>query len=183
MWTVTFDELEDALAAGGATVTAAESHGTLCGALALDAGYDSEQWLEGLLPSTGAVAAPLRLRHLLETACTETREALAGDAMEFAPLLPPDEAPLEQRVVALASWCGGFLYGVGGSAPAPDAGLPDTVREVLDDFGEISRATVGGEEPEESNEESYAELVEYLRAGAQLVYDELTAHRAGDGEL
>ena len=181
MWTVTFEELEAALAAGGAPVAAAEAHGTLCGALAVDARYDFEQWLAAVLPDSAADPATLRSRHLLETAFSETRQALAGDAMEFAPLLPPDEAPLEQRVAALAAWCGGFLFGLG-AAPAPAGGLPDAVSEIVSDFGEISRATVSGEEPEESNEESYAEVVEYLRASTQLVYDELLAHRAGDAE-
>ena len=182
MWTVTFDELEHALAAGGAPVAAAEAHGTLCGALALDASYDAEHWLLGLVPAGSADPEALRSRHLLETAYSETREALAGDEMDFAPLLPPDDVPLEQRVAALAAWCCGFLYGLGGAGQQPPAGLPETVREVIDDFDEISRATVGSEEPEESNEESYAELVEYLRASTQLVYDELMTHRAGDAE-
>ena len=181
MWTVTFDELEGALAGGGAPVAAAEAHGTLCGALAVDAGYDAEQWLAAVLPDGAAAPAALRSRHLLETAYSETREALAGDEMEFRPLLPADEAPLEQRVAALAAWCAGFLYGLG-SGLGPAAGVPEAVSEVVHDFGEISRATVGGEEPEESNEESYAEVVEYLRASTQLVYDELVAHRAGDSD-
>jgi uncharacterized protein YgfB (UPF0149 family) len=51
------------------------------------------------------------------------------------------------------------------------------VDEVLRDFGEISRAAVDAGETPESNEVSYAELVEYLRAGAQLTYEELAAHR------
>ncbi len=181
MWTVTFEELEGALAAGSAPVAAAEAHGTLCGALTVDASYDAEQWLARLLPECAADPDALRSRHLLETAYSETRQALSGDEMSFTPLLPADEVPLEQRVAALAAWCGGFLYGFGSSL-GPAAGLPEAVREVIHDFGEIGRASVGGDEPEESNEESYAEVVEYLRAGVQLVYDELLAHRAGDGE-
>ena len=46
----------------------------------------------------------------------ETSGALEGSEMEFELLLPEDEAPLDTRTVALAQWCQGFLYGLGGSA-------------------------------------------------------------------
>jgi len=55
------------------------------------------------------------------------------------------------------------------------------VQEIVRDFAEIGRASVGDEETEDTNETSYVELVEYLRASAQLAYDELAEHRAGGG--
>jgi uncharacterized protein YgfB (UPF0149 family) len=180
MLSVTYDELEAALAAGDATIAAGEAHGSLCGALAAGAGDGFDVWVETLLPGSADEAGELRSRNLLETLHQETAAALAGQEMDFAPLLPGDEAALERRVAALAEWCGGFLYGLGTALPAADA-LPEGVGEVLRDFGEISRAVLGGEQSEESNEESYAELVEYLRVSAQLVYEELAPHRAAAG--
>ena len=180
MLTVTFDELEETLAAGNAPLAAAEAHGALCGALAADARFDPEAWIAGLVPPESASDDALRTRNLLATLVEETQAALAAQDLEFEPLLPDDDAPLARRVAALADWCGGFLYGVGtGGLSLADGDVPETVEEVVRDFGEISRASIDGEESEESNEASYAEIVEYLRAGTQLAYEELEAHRAG----
>jgi uncharacterized protein YgfB (UPF0149 family) len=45
----------------------------------------------------------------------------------------------------------------------------------LTDLARIARASVGETEPTEEDESDYAEIVEYIRAGAQLVHDELHA--------
>ena len=180
MLTVTFDELESALAACAAPVQAAEAHGALAGALAGDARFDAGSWVDDVLGGEGRDESTLHARNLLETLVEETQAALAGPDMEFTPLLPDDDEPLERRVKALAEWCAGYLYGIGSGGFTKAAGmLPEPVDEVVRDFGEISRAAIDAEETAESNENSYAEIVEYLRAGAQLAYEELAAHRAG----
>ena len=97
--------------------------------------------------------------------------------MEFDPLLPDDDAALDERVDALSAWCQGFLYGFG-SRPRPQPPAPSgEVAEVLADFAEISRGGSVGLEPMEIEEDAYTELVEFLRVGVQLVYDELRAER------
>jgi uncharacterized protein YgfB (UPF0149 family) len=180
MLTVTFDELEEALAASDAPLAAAEAHGSLCGTLAAAARFDADAWIAGLVPDAAAGTEALRTRNLLATLIEETQAALAGQDMDFEPLLPGDDEALERRVEALAEWCAGFLFGVGTGGLAPDtASVPEAVAEVVRDFGEISRASIDAEETAESNEESYVEIVEYLRAGTQLAYEELEAHRAG----
>jgi uncharacterized protein len=178
MLTVTFDELEAALSAADSPVAAAEAHGALCGSLAAVAGFTPDDWLEQVLPDAGAGPQELRSRNLLATVYEETVEALDGLDMEFTPILPEDAEPLPKRVAALADWCAGFLWGLGmGAVPAPES-LPAEVADVLRDFGEISRAVVDRDETPESSEASYIELVEYLRAGTQLTYEELAPERA-----
>ena len=174
---VTYEELEAAPPPSGAPVAAAEVHGSLCGALAAVAGLDTDLWIDELLPEDAPIGTALHARQLLETLVAETRGALEGQEMEFQPLLPLDEEPLGRRVAALTEWCAGYLYGLGSGSFTPGA-VPEIVQELMGDVGEISRATIEGEETEESNEGAYAEIVEYLRAGAQLAYEELAAHRA-----
>jgi uncharacterized protein YgfB (UPF0149 family) len=177
MLTVTFEELEAALTAADAPIAAAEAHGSLCGSLAAVAGFTAADWLEQLLPEAGAGAHELRSRNLLETVHEETAESLGGLDMDFVPILPEDAEPLAKRVTALAEWCAGFLWGLGtGDLPALD-GLSTEVAEVLRDFGEISRAVVDRDETPESSEASYAELVEHLRVGTQLIFEELAPAR------
>jgi uncharacterized protein YgfB (UPF0149 family) len=152
------------------------------GALAALPAYGLDDWSEELLEDE---SASTEARHLLEQVFANTRAALASDQMEFAPLLPEDDAPLKERVAALAGWCAGFLYGIGvGTIPLDQ--VPGDVGEILRDFAEISRAEVGREDSLETNEEAYLELVEYVRAGAQLIYEELEPSRtqalAGQGQ-
>lgn len=179
MQTVTFDELESALAECDSPVAAAEAHGTLCGALAAVPGYGAGDWIGELLAE--AEGEPeLHARTLLETLFGETHAALASGHMEFEPLLPTDDIPLEERTAALAGWCSGFLHGLGGGLPQVGE-WPESVQEVVRDFSEIARASVGDEDTEETNESSFTEVVEYLRASTQLAYDDLVEHRARGG--
>jgi uncharacterized protein YgfB (UPF0149 family) len=102
-----------------------------------------------------------------------TAESLGAAQMEFAPLLPQDEQPIDTRATALGLWCQGFLYGLGASSLNDATQLPGDVGEIVRDLGEITRVGVDTGESLESNEGAYAELVEFVRVGVQLVFDEL----------
>ena len=176
---VSFDELERVLASARAPVAPAEAHGTLCGALCGRAAYGVEDWLREVLPDAAAPPGTAG-RAALNAVFDATAQALGGQSMEFEPLLPDDESDLADRVEALAEWCSAFLYGLGaGSLPSLDE-VPGEIGEVLRDFGEIGRAALGEGETLEANEAAYAELVEFVRAGTQLVYEELARHREQD---
>ena len=54
-----------------------------------------------------------------------------------------------------------------------EAGLPGDIGEIVRDLTEITHVAVDSEQTEESNESAYAELVEFVRVGVQLVFDEL----------
>src|SRR5688572_26920209 len=171
---VLYVEVAQALAGTGSTVDAAEAHGLLCGALCVRPRFRLTDWLEELLPDSPQADAgddPYSPLVLLYAASTT---ALAGTELEFVPLLPADDEALADRVAALGGWCQGFLYGFGSSsAQRPSAKLPADVGEILSDFAEIARAGEVGASSESIEESAYAELFEYLRAGTQLVYDEL----------
>jgi uncharacterized protein YgfB (UPF0149 family) len=176
---VLFVDVAQALAAGGSTVHAAEAHGCLCGALCMRSPFRVADWLDELLESPADDTHPDSHSTLLGL-YEQTSSALEGTQMEFTPLLPDDDDPLVERVEALGAWCQGFLYGFGAVTPAPGARFPADVDEVLRDFAEISRAGAVGSQSEQVEEEAYAELVEYVRAGTQLVYDELESRRRAD---
>lgn len=171
--TVDFEDVARSLAGAGSTVHAAEAHGCLCGALCVRRSYERAEWFDEILPeaTVGEESALAQLRD-------QTAAALAGDELAFQPLLPDDEQPLPDRVEALGVWCQGFLYGFGAAGTANRASLPEDVTEVLGDFAQMSHAGAVGAEALEVEEEAYAELVEFLRVGVQLVFDELAALRA-----
>ena len=168
-----FADVAQALDAAGASVSAAEAHGCLCGAVCVRDDYGLADWFDEILPD--AIAGS---DSAFESLRSSTVAALAGDSMEFEPLLPVDDVPLPARVEALGAWCQGFLYGFGAAAPGSRHPLPEDVSEVLADLAQISNAGAVGSQSEEAEEAAYAELVEFVRATVQLVYDELAPQRA-----
>lgn len=172
-----YDDIQGLLAASRATSDAAEAHGTLAGALcAAPGGYRAEDWFGEILPegSQPGSSAEATLRAIF----TSTDEALHSRAMEFEMLLPDDDEPLDQRAAALGSWCQGFLYGLGSSHIRDVRELPGDAGEVVRDLIEITRVSVDVTDGLESNETAYAELVEFVRVGVQLVYENLAPLRA-----
>ncbi len=172
---VDYDDVARALSAGASAVHPSEAHGCLCGALCLRPDYSRADWLDEILPEAGPATGG---DDPLATLFLESAGALARPDMEFEPMLPDDDAPLESRVEALAAWCQGFLYGFGTAGTAASAVLPDAVSEVLADLAQLSQGGVPDASEPEVEEDAYIELVEYLRAAVQLVYEELDALRA-----
>jgi uncharacterized protein len=171
-----YDALEQALSEPQTPLAAAEAHGVLCGALTAADSYGLNSWLEEVLGGEQVTDAA---HEVLAEVYAHTDRVLRAGEMEFSPLLPDDNAPLQLRVSALSEWCAGYLYGLGAGGMRGLDNLAGEVGEVLSDFTEISRAEIGAGDPDDVNESAYAEFVEFVRAGAQLVYDELTALRTG----
>jgi len=171
-----YDALDRVLSGPQAPLAAAEAHGVLCGAISAADGYTLSRWLDEVL---GEEQASDSDRAVLQDVYAQTERVLSEGDMEFTPLLPDDDAPLQLRVAALSEWCGGYLYGLGAAGVRALDEVAGEVSEVVRDFSEISRAEIGAGDPDDVNEAAYAELVEFVRAGAQLVYDELCAMRTG----
>lgn len=173
---VNYRDLQAALDGSGAAIGAAEAHGWLCGALCARPGYSPADWLRELAQTAATGATAERSAETLCALHEETLEALRSPEFGFAPILPADEAGLDERVAALAAWCSGFLYGFGSGGAGTETG---DVGEFLVDLAEIARARVEPGPGGEDGESDYAELAEFVRAGAQLAFDELAAGREG----
>jgi len=173
---VTFPDIVRALDAIRSKVPAAESHGCLCGALCVSNHYPFERWLDEIVPEEAASDLEER-RAVLNVLFEDTVRALRGDEMEFQPLLPADEVGLEERAQALSQWCQGFLYGFATGQVVNSEEMPANVNEILRDLTYIGRASVELEEDQEEQEQAYSEVVEYVRAGVQLIHDELYSAR------
>ena len=174
MSATSFSSLQESLERASASYPAAESHGTLCGAISIGAEQDGA-WLDHVLGEDAQPGAALeQCRRQLLALRDETRRQLNEGTLQFTPLLPGDTEPLNARTLALAGWCQGYLYGLGlgGERLQPET-LGGEAGEVLRDLGEIALAGFDAEEESEENENAYAEIVEYLRVGVQLVYEEL----------
>jgi uncharacterized protein YgfB (UPF0149 family) len=153
-----------------AVTDAPEAHGTLVGALCAAPRYTAEDWWAEILPEG---RAPSGLAEPLRDVFEATVEALQGQEMQFQLLLPDDEDSLAERATALGEWCQGFLYGLGTGRLRDVDAAGGEVGEVLRDLTEITHVDIDPEDGEATNEEAYAELVEFVRVGVQLVFEQL----------
>ena len=180
--TTTHDDLEGALERIRSDIGAAEMHGMVCGALVAPADADESDLLRELLGDTepGDLLYDECRRTLLETrdaAASQLESAHFG----FNLLLPADTETLSRRTEALASWCGGFLYGLGVGGLDEEQPLSGDASELLQDLSEFTRMRIDpGDHAEQ--EAAYMELVEYVRMGVLLLREELAALRADGGE-
>jgi len=165
-----YSQIQSTLKASHALADAAEAHGTLAGALCALMPYRLEDWLAEILPEgAGEGGADPALQTLYEA----TVAALSERQMEFDLLIPGEDRPIEERTHALTSWCSGFLYGLGSNGAADPQRLPGNLGEIVRDLTEITRADVDTADTAEANESALAELVEFVRVGVQLVFEEL----------
>ena len=162
--------IQRTLAGSHALADASEAHGTLTGALCAMVPYRLEDWLAEILPEG---VASLEDEPALQTLYESTVAALADRQMDFDLLIPTDDRPIEERTQALTAWCSGFLYGLGSVGAADPQRLPGELGELVRDLTEITRADVDASDSAEANESALAELVEFVRVGVQLVFDEL----------
>lgn len=173
--------LQTGLAEVAAEKTAPEAHGMLCGMLSTPGETEQARWIAEVLANTAPKGEPAeRLLRALTDVFESTRTALGDGNLTFAPLLPPDDAPLTERATALGEWCEGFLFGLGLGGLTSRASLPSEAGEVVSDFGEIARVDAEADLGE-AGESAYAELTEYVRMGALLVRENLVAAPGGSG--
>jgi yecA family protein len=183
---IDYDTLNDALQRCGASRDAAQAHGLLSSRLAVagvDAGLD---WLQQVLDGTNEPdALRTECAGMLNTLFQETLRQLSERLSEFAPLLPDDSDSALVRTAALAHWCEGFLHGlvsVDHGQALKERLARDPLADIIRDMLQLTRAEVDEDSDDETNEASYAEIVEYVRVAVQLVYEELAEFRGQPGD-
>jgi len=160
-----FDEFANHLLEQGLQSSPSEIHGCLSGLLAGGAPAEGELALVALadvleLNVHGELAGQTMELY------TVTASALQDEEFDFHPLLPDDETDIAQRTSSMAAWCrgfiGGFALGVAAS-PNKDLKLSKDVQEVLEDITAFSQVESEEVVDDEESEDSYFEIVEYLR--------------------
>lgn len=170
-----YNTLQAQLASAGSTTSAAEAHGALSG---LSCG------LTGASQVARDWAAAIEINGDLSTDLANWPNVIAttlgDDGLRYHPLLPADDAPLHERLIALAEWSNGVLYGYG--LANNELTLSAESQEFLRDLTEISRIDVDdlGEDDNEGEAE-YFELTEYLKVGMILLYNDCHEQTVADG--
>ncbi|MCE2596518.1 UPF0149 family protein [Motilimonas cestriensis] len=167
-----FDEVTRIFESASLMVGAAEVHGVLAGLVCAGVKLDATSWEapfndlinEGLgLPAEAKKTAT----QLYSIIC----EQLTDGNMGFKLLLPDDEVPLDERAEAMAQWAQSFLVGFGIMQSKLNQ-APENIQELITDIRDISQVSLDFEQEDEESELAFNEVVEYLRIGALLCFNE-----------
>jgi uncharacterized protein YgfB (UPF0149 family) len=172
-----YRHLDAALRRSGAGGDAAQAHGHNTAGLAVRGADAARDIIARILEQVAPDTAERHEGEVLGRAGVETTgRALAGRLSGFSPLLPGDDEPAARRTEALAHWCEGFLHGLVSSERSAELEkrlAAEPIADIIRDMLEMTRAVADGADAREEEEQAYAEIVEYLRIAAQLVYEEL----------
>lgn len=168
---MTFEQLEDLFFALKINANPSAFHGFLCGRLSCGA-VDTKQLVEA---STKWLALAEEQEEAVENSLEEFYESSLSNLEDlsflFSPLLPDDELPLTERLVAVGEWCSNYISGLGDGMGA-EFEVSAEGKEALEDLSAIGQISVDFES-EDDGERDYAELVEYIRIAVQLVFSDL----------
>lgn len=165
-----YEEINKIVGLYDADVTAAEAHGLATGMLCMNEQAQCGDWLAELFRNAKPVSDQDKI--LLIRLFEETGKLLASEQFEFELLLPEDETMLSGQLVALKSWCQGFLYGMGVAYTA--SSWPGDAGEILRDIAEFTKLDTDAEG--EEDEHAFMEITEYLRSAVLVLRDELSAN-------
>ncbi|MFT5574328.1 MAG: hypothetical protein ACI9FR_003270 [Cryomorphaceae bacterium] len=174
-----FTQIEATLALSDIELSVSEVHGTVVGAI-------SNHMKSGVTPDLLKLIEPAanpddprfsQLRELLYDMYRENSEVLLESKEGFAPLLPNDDESLSMRVDGLATWCKGFLLGLLYNNAFSIDQIPEGGAEIARDMLEIAEAGVGSDE-EREEDWALSELEEYIKVGAQLIFEFIYSERS-----
>ncbi len=170
--TADFDRVQAALDQLKAMTDASEAHGTLCGLLLGQQSY--ARWIGYTLdtqPDPNDLLAKESLQ-LLQDLYEHTKVQLNAEDMSLELLLPDEDQEFAMRLLALASWCQGFLYGLAVNGESLLDSLSEQGRECMDDLLQISQLSHDEEQTEQA-ETDYSEIVEHVRLSVVYMNEEL----------
>jgi uncharacterized protein YgfB (UPF0149 family) len=165
-----YSELGDLLRLAGSAAHAADCHGYLCGQLCVSESPERDLCEEYLDLETDDDNLVEECREEIAILLTETRRFLVSPELDFQLLLPDDDAPLADRVIALGEWCYGFLNGFALGQHSATVLENEEGKELIENFTNICRIE-SGEIADEGDEQALFELVEYVRIGTIYIYD------------
>jgi len=174
-------ELDEALENCDSGRNSIQAHGLLCGYIMTHGLKGHDMWLHRMFEnSSNEKGDKVKYKSLFDDLFIETLRQLEERQSEFELFLPEDDRDLLTRTKAIGSWCNSYLHGLISSVTTEKlkkAINREPTSILIKDLLEMTKATIGEEYDDETNERSYAELVEYTRIAVQLIFEELDESR------
>jgi uncharacterized protein YgfB (UPF0149 family) len=173
-----YEALKNALAQAGVSEESAELHGGVCASLCVGGLPAADAWSDTWLDA-GEPAPDSGARELVRVMEEQSWQAMNAGEFELELMLPHDDEQLADRVAGLAAWCHGFVGGLGVAGLSLAEHSPEVraqLEEIMADFAEISHASTDVEDVVEGGFQ-LASIVEFVRAGVQIVFEILTEQR------
>ena len=173
---IDYDALKSTFDLLKASSSPSSLQGELCGYLCAGYRFEPQQWLDQViefLHLTSKPDQPTIIQFIALKVNTQTQ--LESHEFEFDLVLPSDEAPIEERLDALAQWCMGFLTAFAladGHSKYDD--LSDDAKGAFSDFEAISQASiVDGDET--NGENDLFSVQEHVKMGTLMIFMELNS--------
>lgn len=135
-----------------------ELHGLLTGIVCVTHAPTAEEW-EQILASLDVPTLDAEGLELLTHEAEDIALSLSEDELDYLPLLPDDEHPLDERVQALADWCAGVVLGFG----LASGRIRQDEIELIEHLQDVAAVEFDDTDNDEEGEESYQELYEFVR--------------------
>lgn len=151
---------------------ASEIHGVLTGLICAGFPFEDTSYVSMLndLFNSGD-GLPSNVKSTVKQMFSELWTDILDDAYGFQLMLPDDDDSIVERGHALSVWVQGFNLGFGLQQKDSPV-ISEEVKEVITDFAEIANLSDEMEE-DESTEQAYFEINEYVRISALLCFSEL----------
>lgn len=168
---LSFSDVADAFLVHGSLQSPAFLDGRLAAQLALH-DLSAEDWLAEVCAALG-VEQP----HDEDSAALllawrrQSLEGLAGESLDYAPLLPDEMFSLAERARGLQEWTLGFLEGLAGVDGERRTSWSANLREALEDLEGLAGLDVELEESSDNENDLFA-LTEHARMAGMLLYTE-----------
>ena len=177
-------ELDEALENCDSGRNSIQAHGLLCGYIMTHGLKGHDMWLHRMFENSSNEKG-VKYKYIFDDLFIKTWRQLEERQSKFELFLPGDDRGLLTRAKAIGSWCDSYLHGLISSVTTEKlkkAINREPTSILIKDLLEMTKATIGEEDDDETNEKSYAELVEYTRIAVQLIFEELDESRNNDEE-
>jgi hypothetical protein len=172
-------ELDEALENCDSGRNSIQAHGLLCGYIMTHGLKGHDMWLHRMFENNSNEKGD-KYKYIFDDLFIKTWRQLEERQSEFELFLPGDDRGLLTRAKAIGSWCDSYLHGLISSVTTEKlkkAINREPTSILIKDLLEMTKATIREEDDDETNERSYAELVEYTRIAVQLIFEELDESR------
>lgn len=170
-----YETMGNALSELGVDLDPSECHGVLCGLLCVNPAAARTTWVEHVANQEGQTQAAEQVMPLLDPFIKLSLEQLDTMECKFQPVMPDANSSIASRTQALGQWAQGFLVGMSFGGVKDLKELPSDSMEIMLDMTKIAQAGRYTVSETDEDDAALTEILEFLRAGVMLVYQELHA--------